>query len=140
MHSLIHCDDNDSIQRPDIESVNDDNGDDLQDIADYVRDELQEELNLKGGNFVFGSNSSEGYEARLNVTVDDVDRVEINQLNDQPLVILKRKRERSKETTSEVTVEAYTQRAEQFDMGGIVSNSKNLVRCCDYNFFFFRLA
>lgn len=121
MHSLIHCDDgDDSSVRPDVESVNDDNGDDLQDIADYVRDELQEELNLKGGDFVFGTKCTEGYEVKQNICVDDVDRVETNHM-DKTLALIKRKREQSKEMSTEVTVEACTQRAGQ-DMGGIVSN------------------
>lgn len=120
MHSLIHCNDGVSI-RPDVESVNDDNGDELQDISDYVREELQEELNLKGGDFLFGTSSSECYEVRQNVGVDDV---EINHmLNDQPLVLIKQKGERSKEMNSGVTVEGYNQKAEQIDMS-IVSNSE----------------
>lgn len=113
MHSLIHCDDGDDSTRtrPD-ESVNDDNGDDLQDIADYVRDELQEELNLKGGDFVFASSSSssEDYGVKQND-----DSVEINHmLNDQHLVLINQKPELSK--------------AEQIDMGGIVSNDENSQR------------
>lgn len=130
LHSLIH-DEGDDSTRPDVESVNDDNGEDLQDIDDYVRDELQEELNLKGGGFGISS-SIEAYAGTQNVRDDgvDVDGVEIDHIfDDQALVLLERKGEQSRETSSEMTVEAYTECAEEIDMGGIVSNIRNKHSC-----------
>lgn len=122
LHSLIHCDDGEGGVRPDGESVNDENANDLQDITDYVRDELQEELNLKGADFIFDTNgeyviSQDGHVDR--VIVEDANNIS-NLVDEQSsLVFSKRKGERPKEAICEEV-------AEQSDGGGIVSILINL--------------